>query len=80
MLSNEELGAAACWLVDECEKERGQNLVRIRKSVLLSESEIAKEDHNKRNETEFELKEPTLLHPSSICPGRWTLTKSLLTF
>lgn len=80
MLQNEEMGAAACWLVDECEKERGQNIIKIRKSVLLAESEIAKEDQNRRNESEFELKEPSILHPSAICPGRWTLTDKLLTF
>lgn len=79
LVCNQDMPASASWLVEEAEKDRGKLCIGLKKTVLLGESLVVQEQKNNRNEFEVEVQGHSLLTPSVIASGRWTMNKDVIT-
>jgi hypothetical protein len=71
---------AAAWLVEDGESERGTLSILKSKSTLLCQSEIVSEQLSRKNDSEIVVAESSLLNPSCITTGRWTLNKDYVSY
>ena len=78
--NNNEVVEAAAWLVDEGEKERGKKSLIKKRSVLLCESEVVSENQTKKNETDIVVKADSVLYPTNITTGKWTINKTHISY
>ena len=75
-----DVAEAAAWLVDEGEKERGKKSLIKKRSVLLAESEILSENQTKKHEIDIVVKQDSLLYPTNITTGKWTINGDYVSF
>lgn len=78
--NNNDICEAASWLVEEGEKERGKKSLMKKRSILLGESEILTETLTKKNETDVCVKPDSILYPTNITSGKWTISKDNITY
>lgn len=71
--NNNDPAEAASWLVEEGEKERGKQSFIKKRSVLLGESEILSENQSKKNEIDPIVKPNSVLYPTNVTTGKWTI-------
>ena len=74
------MAEAANWLVEEGEKERGKRSFINKRSVLLAESEIISENQTKKHEVDVVVKQDSVLYPTNITSGKWTINGEYLSF
>ena len=78
--NNDDAEEASAWLVDEGEKERGKKSLVKRRSILIAETEIVAENPTKKNEVDIVVKQDSILYPTNITSGKWTLSGKQLSF
>lgn len=68
------------WLVDEGEKERGKKSFNKKRSIMIGESEVLSENQSKKNEVDIVVKQDSVLYPTNISTGKWTIVKDQITY
>ena len=66
--------------MDEGEKERGKKSLTKKRSLLIGESEVLSENLSKKNETDIVVKQDSVLYPTNIASGKWTISKDNLSY
>ena len=51
-----------------------------KRSVLLCESEVVSENQTKKNETDIVVKADSVLYPTNITTGKWTINKTHISY
>eukprot|EP00347_Sterkiella_histriomuscorum_P020695 403336831 len=77
---NDDIMEAVAWLVDEGEKDRGKKSITKKRSVLLGESEIVSENQSKKNEVDIVVKQDSVLYPTNVQAGKWTINQDQITY
>lgn len=78
--NNNDPAEAATWLVDEGEKERVKKSLLKKRSILLGESEILSENQSKKNEVDLVVKPDSVLYPTNITTGKWTISGDCISY
>ncbi|CDW79829.1 hect domain and rcc1-like domain-containing protein [Stylonychia lemnae] len=78
--NNNDIVEAVHWLVDEGEKKRGNKQFNKKRSIMIGESEIISENQSKKNEIDLVVKHDSILYPTNLTAGRWTISKDQITY